>query len=86
MIRAVGKNILVRKDKKENKNGSLILTSKDNEDYYAEVISIGSQVEIIIEETDIVLVRSFEKKVIQENDKEQYLLVNENSILGVKNV
>ncbi len=84
MIRCVGTNILVSKSKEEKKVGALFLATKEKSNYYGTVVSIGEDVKIGIQKFDEVLVSLYAGTIIEENDKEVFLVINQNDIIGVK--
>jgi len=81
MIRPIGKNILVQKQKEEKK-GILILKPIDGEPYKATVIDIGSKADLDIAVGDTLLLVPYTGSRISTDD-DGYLLITERDILGV---
>ena len=83
MIRPLGKNILVRKVKNEEKTNVILLaTSNKSGPYRAEIIEVGFDSDIDVYEGNIVLVNQYAGIKIDESD-EDLVLIKEIDILGV---
>jgi co-chaperonin GroES (HSP10) len=81
MLRAIGKNILVKVKPKEQKKGVLILDNS-NEPFEALVINVGKNCEVDVNVDDVLLLVPYcGSKISTEDDG--YLLVTERDILGV---
>ena len=81
MIRPIGKNILVQKQKEEKK-GILILKPTEGEPYKATVMAIGSKADLDIDIGCTLLLVPYTGSRISTDD-DGYLLITERDILGV---
>lgn len=83
MLRPLGKNILIQRNKEESKKKTaLILTTPTDEPFNATVVDIGSKAELDIKIGDVLLMVPYSGSKISTED-DGYLLVTERDILGV---
>ncbi len=81
MLRAIGKNLIVKIKVKENKT-PLILTVPTGAPFEAVVIDIGSKAEVDVKKDDVLLLVPYCGSKISDDD-DGYLLITERDILGV---
>ena len=81
MIKAIGKNMVVKRVPSEKK--SLILSSvRDDTPFQATVVSKGKLVELEVEVGDVLLIAPYGGTPFDKND-EEHLLMSERDVLGV---
>lgn len=84
MIRCIGSNILIKKEKEIQKPGSLIVPNKEKKNFFAIVESIGEKVELEIKLADKVLVNLYAGFVIESTDLVDYCIIRPEDIIGVE--
>ena len=82
MLRAVGTNILVKVIPVELKKGGLLLPTQHDVPFQAQVVNIGTKVEIDIKKGDVLLLVPYSGSKIS-TEEDGLLLINEKNILGV---
>jgi co-chaperonin GroES (HSP10) len=82
MIRPIGKMMVVKKFKTEEKPQLILVSSPKSEPFHAKLLGKGESVEVKVEVNDILLVSQYGGLQFDKEDQDLYL-IGEKEILGV---